>query len=138
MSTLQQITVTWFDHDRLYRLVERIRREGSELSGADTLEEELDRALIVEPKKVPATVVTMNSEFEVADLDTGQAMRLTLVFPGGAAPRTGRISVLAPLGLALLGAQVGQEIDWPMPGGKRRLRVEHIIFQPEAEGRFNL
>ena len=101
-------------------------------------EDELDRATIVDPRKVPPTVVTMNSEVEVALLDSGQSMRLKVVFPGEAAPKSGRISVLAPLALALLGARVGDEIEWTMPGGPRRLRVERIHFQPEAEGLFAL
>jgi regulator of nucleoside diphosphate kinase len=140
MNTSQDIVVTRFDHDRLSRLIDRLRRKGSgkSESDVDALEEELDSAVVVDPYKVPATVVTMNSEVVTTSLDTGQTVVLTVVFPAEADPRAGRVSVLAPLGLALLGARVGEEITWTVPGGPRRLRVDQIRFQPEAEGIFSL
>jgi regulator of nucleoside diphosphate kinase len=92
----------------------------------------------VDSRHVPADVVTMNSEAIVRDLSTGETETLRVVFPGSAAPRKGAISVLAPLGLALLGTRAGDEIDWEMPGGARRLRVESVTYQPEAAGRFDV
>ncbi len=80
----------------------------------------------------------MNSQATVRDLDTGEVQRIRVVFPGAAAPRTGAISVLAPVGLALLGTRAGDEISWEMPGGARRLRVEGILYQPESAGRYDL
>lgn len=142
MSIVSPIVVTQFDHDRLSRLVDRLRREGRSptATGADSLEDELERATIVDSRTVPPNVVTMNSEVEVASLDEvgGQTMRLRVVFPAEASPKAGRISVLAPLGLALLGARAGDEVEWTMPGGQRRLRIERVHFQPEAEGQFAL
>lgn len=140
MSTSSPLVVTQFDHHRLTRLLDRLRREGTSPSatGADLLEDELENAAVVDSRSVPPTVVTMNSEVEVSLLDSGQATRVTVTFPGEASPKEGRISVLAPLGLALLGARVGDEITWSMPGGPRSLRVERIHFQPEAHGLFNL
>jgi regulator of nucleoside diphosphate kinase len=139
MSTTQEIVITQFDHDRLSALLERLRRQ-QELwaDSAAALEEELERATIVAPTQVPADVVTMNSEVHVADLDSDEILRVSVVFPGAASPRTGKVSVLAPLGLALLGARVGEEITWAMPGGVRRLKILTILFQPEASGRFDL
>jgi regulator of nucleoside diphosphate kinase len=140
MSAMLDIVVTKNDHHRLSRLIERLRREGkaTEGSGADLLEEELDRAFVVDPYRVPATVVTMNSEVEATALETGQTFKVTIVFPAEASAKAGRVSVLAPLGLALLGSRVGEEITWTMPGGVRRLRVDNIRFQPEAAGLFGL
>lgn len=139
MSVSQEIVITQFDHDRLSALLDRLRREHEIWSGAAAaLEEELDRATIVPPAQVPADTVTMNSEVHVVDLDNDEEIRVRVVFPGAAAPRAGKISVLAPLGLALLGASVGDEISWGMPGGVRRLKVQKIVFQPEASGRFDL
>ncbi|HEY0706081.1 MAG TPA: GreA/GreB family elongation factor, partial [Polyangia bacterium] len=109
-TTTPDIVLTRFDHHRLSRLVERLRREGRAIDSADALEEELERAVVVDPYKVPATVVTMNSEVEAVSLDNGQPLRLTIVFPAEADARAGRVSVLAPLGLALLGARVGDTI----------------------------
>jgi regulator of nucleoside diphosphate kinase len=91
---------------------------------AAQLEQELLRAELREPAEVPADVVTMNSEVVCADESAGTERRLRLVYPRDADAASGRISVLAPVGAALLGLSVGQSIDWPLPGGRRtRLRV---------------
>jgi len=99
------------------------------------LEEELDRARIVTPSRVPANVVTMNSRVRMTDLDTGKEMTYTLVFPRDADFSQGKISVLAPIGTAILGYRAGDVIEWKVPGGKRKLRVEEILHQPEAADR---
>ena len=132
------IAVTQFDFDRLERLVDRLRTKDNLPTVAKALEDELDRAEIVAPHEVPADVVTMNSEATVRDLGTGEVEKLRVVFPGAAAPRKGAISVLAPLGLALLGTRAGDEVSWEVPGGLRRLRVESVTYQPEAAGRYDL
>jgi len=100
-----------------------------------TLEEELDRAHVVSPSQVPADVITMNSKVCVTDLDTGDALTYTLVFPRDADVAQGKISVLAPIGTAILGYRAGDVIVWKVPGGERRLRVEAILHQPEAAER---
>jgi len=132
------IAITQFDFDRLEKLVDRLRTRDNMPAVAKALEEELDRADIVDPREVGSDVVTMNSEATVRDLGTGEVETLRVVFPGAAAPSKGAISVLAPLGLALLGTRAGEEVTWDMPGGPRRLRVERITYQPEAAGRYEL
>ena len=96
------------------------------------LENELDRARIVAPEAIPADVITMNSRAELVDLDTGERMEFTLVFPIEANIAEGKISVLAPLGTAMLGYRVGDEFEWTVPYGLRRLKVTSVHFQPEA------
>ncbi|MEZ5566432.1 MAG: nucleoside diphosphate kinase regulator [Gammaproteobacteria bacterium] len=105
--------------------------------GIEALQEELDRATIVEPKDIPAGLVTMNSKVRFVDEATGATSELTLVYPDAAsAPNT--VSVLAPAGAALLGLTVDQSISWQVPGGRSlRLRILEITHQPEAEGEFN-
>jgi regulator of nucleoside diphosphate kinase len=132
------IAITQFDFDRLEKLAARLRERDGLPTLAAALEQELDRAQIVAPDQVPADVVTMNSRATVRDLETGDVESIRVVFPGAAAPRTGAISVLAPIGLALLGARAGDEVAWDRPGGTRRFRVENITYQPEANGRFDL
>lgn len=134
------VLLTRFDHDRLGQLLEYLRRQERPADDpvADALEEELQQATLVASAQVPATVVTMNSMVTAVDPENGRRNTITLVFPRDAQPGEGRVSVLAPLGLALLGARVGQEISWSTPRGTRRLRVERIDFQPEAAGRFDL
>jgi regulator of nucleoside diphosphate kinase len=90
------------------------------------LRAELDRALIVEPDAVPVGVITMDSTAMVMDLTTGMRRQITLVYPADASAELGRISVLAPLGTALLGFREGDEVEWRMPGGLRHLRIERV------------
>jgi regulator of nucleoside diphosphate kinase len=132
------IAITQFDFARLEKLVNRLRTKEDLPTVAKALEDELDRANVVDPREVPADVVTMNSRATVRDLVTGDVESVRLVFPGAAAPRKGAISVLAPLGLALLGTRAGDEVSWEVPGFARRLRVETVTYQPEAAGRFDL
>lgn len=108
------------------RLNERARSEIS------ALRSELDRAEIVAPEQVPSDVITMNSRAELVDLETHERMEFTLVFPAEANVDEGRISVLAPLGTAMLGYRVGNEFEWIVPSGRRRLKVAAVRFQPQA------
>ena len=96
------------------------------------LRSELERAEIVAPDEVPADVITMNSRAQLLDLDTNERMEFTLVFPNEADVEEGKISVLAPLGTAMLGYRVGNEFEWVVPYGRRRLKVIAVRFQPEA------
>jgi regulator of nucleoside diphosphate kinase len=133
------IIVTEFDHRRLEGLLELLRaRSTVDARYLRELEEELDRAEIVEPAAVPDDVVTMNSEVQLRDLDSGDRLQVTLVFPGTAEANQGRVSVLAPIGLALLGCREAEELSWPTPSRVRRMRVERVLFQPEAAGNFTL
>jgi regulator of nucleoside diphosphate kinase len=98
------------------------------------LDTELERARIVPLSEVPADVVVMNSEVEYEDETTHRRRRLRLVYPKDADSNAGRVSVLAPLGCALLGLRAKQAIDWDMPGGPRRLRVISVTrASPSAQ-----
>jgi regulator of nucleoside diphosphate kinase len=96
------------------------------------LENELRRARIVTPEEVPSDVITINTRAELLDLETGERMEFTLVLPADANINDGKISVLAPLGTAMLGYRVGDEFVWHVPHGLRRLKVIKLHFQPEA------
>ena len=91
-----------------------------------SLQEELARSVPVAPDEVPAGVVTMHSRVRVRDLESGVEQTYALVYPHEADLPSGRLSVLAPLGTALLGYHEGDEIEWAMPGGWRRLRIESV------------
>jgi regulator of nucleoside diphosphate kinase len=121
------------DHAELKRAIATIG-ELSERGRAElgALRGELDRAEIVAPEQVPPDVITMNSRAGLLDLDTNERMEFTLVFPVDANIDEGNISVLAPLGTAMLGYRVGDEFEWRVPYGFRRLRVTEVKFQPEG------
>jgi regulator of nucleoside diphosphate kinase len=135
MRTRPPIVLSRFDHERLERLLESQGKRG-ELA---ELREELDRAEIVEPEQIPPNVVTMNSVVRFCDAETRAENEVTLVFPAHADADRGRISILAPVGSALLGLSVGDSIDWPLPDGRsRRLRVVSVTYQPEAAGEYRV
>lgn len=90
------------------------------------LEAELDRATIVDPESLPPDVVAMDSTVTLVDIESGQREVFQLVVPSQADISQGRISVLAPLGTALLGYRVGDEVTWRMPRGVRRVRIEAV------------
>ncbi len=126
------IIITVPDHARLKDMIafgNFSPRERAELHG---LEEELKRAKVVAPEDVPHDVITMNSRAELLDLDTGERMDFTVVFPDEADFETGRISVLAPVGTGMLGYRVGDSFERRAPHGVRRLKVMAVTYQPEA------
>lgn len=135
-ATLPEITITETDHERLTALLES-RASGDPV--VSLLRRELDRAEVVESLDVPNDCVTMNSTVLLEDPDTREQYRLMLVYPHAADFDAGRISIVAPMGAALLGLKKGQEIDWPVPNGRvRTIRVVSIDWQPEAEGSYTL
>jgi regulator of nucleoside diphosphate kinase len=130
MAHLPRIYLTQNDLDRLLQLVEA--QPGKQF---EKLEGELLRAKVVHRDKLPKDVVTMNSRVIFENETTGERREITLVYPGNADIDAGRISVLVPVGTALLGLRVGQSIDWELPGGKKqRYRIVEVPFQPEAAG----
>lgn len=134
------IYITGLDRQRLEKLIELAgerSRRANHLYLA-RLEEELERAETVAPEEVPSDVITMRSRVRLRDLDTGEGMVYTLVFPTEANLDEGKISVLAPVGTAMLGYRVGSLIEWEVPSGRRRLKVEELLYQPEAAGDYNL
>lgn len=130
------ITMSSLDWIRLDRLLNS-EPHHRQLS-LDALRHELDRASVIEPVEIPPDVVTMNSTVKFVDEAAGTNFELTLVYPD-AAGAPGTVSVLAPVGSALLGLSVGQSIDWQLPDGRMaNLRVIEIIRQPEAIGLYHL
>jgi regulator of nucleoside diphosphate kinase len=101
---------------------------------AETLEQVLDLAEAVAASNIPSDVITMNSQVRIRDLATGKALVYTLVFPQDADISQGRVSILAPIGTGLLGYRVGDIVEWKVPAGTRRLKVESVLYQPEASG----
>ena len=137
-TTRNELLVTEADFDRLKHLSESPRYRVTHAMLIPTLREGLERCRVVEPESVPKGVVTMHSKVKVRDLQAGESETYTLVFPDDADINEGRLSVLAPLGTALLGARVGDVVEFAAPAGTRRLKVEKILYQPEAAGDFHL
>jgi regulator of nucleoside diphosphate kinase len=132
------IYVTSQDKQRLEDLLMEVEASDPRKHGdLKALTEELHRAVIVDPKDVPSDVITMNSHAEMRDLESGETVAFTLVFPSEANIDDEKISVLAPIGAGMLGYRVGDEFTWNVPGGLRRMKVMKVDYQPEAAGDFD-
>jgi regulator of nucleoside diphosphate kinase len=125
--TKRSVYMTEYDLRRLQPLVEAARRyERADFESLDLLQQELDRAILCALGELPADVVSVNSQVLVTDLESGKKAEYTIVFPRDANYEDKRISVLAPIGTALLGYRTGAEVEWPTPGGLRRFRIERV------------
>lgn len=135
MNTAPSLTLTRLDVQRLERLIDSLDESAP---GVKALQAELDRAeKVVGHDEVPPGVVTMNSRVHCREESSGKDYHLTLVYPQDAGGE-GKVSILAPIGCALLGLSVGEQIDWPAPGGKTlKLTLIEVEYQPEAAGEYH-
>jgi regulator of nucleoside diphosphate kinase len=133
------IFITEYDAKRLLDIInDPSKLQHREPDCLKSLEKELSRAQIVASKEIPPDVVTMNSSVCVIDMETGEEESYTLVFPDDADVIEGRISILAPIGTAMLGYKAGDSFEWDVPGGKRHLKIKEIVYQPESSGDYHL
>lgn len=123
MDIHEKIIVTKTDFQKLTSLI-----QDADSAAADLLDEELGRASVVSDDEIPGDVVSMNSKVRFQDLDTGTESVVTLVYPNEANIEENKVSVLAPVGSALIGLRVGQTIQWPVPNGKeKKLKVIAVL-----------
>ena len=140
MLTQENILLTRKDYSRLKQLCADLSRqtEGAG-AGLETLQEILDFARVVHSDEVPANVVTMNSRVLFEDLRSGEKGTVTIAYPADADVSTRRISILSPVGAALIGEAKGAEVELPVPHGQtRRIRIVDVLYQPEADGDLEL
>ncbi len=138
VMSAKQIVITEADFDRLNGLLDSSRYRSTHAASLMTLKDELERGTVVAVGDVHRGVVTMHSRVRVRDLNADESETYTLVYPDEADINEGKLSVLAPLGIALLGTKVAQVVKFDAPAGARRLKVEKILYQPEAAGDFHL
>ncbi|HEX6178389.1 MAG TPA: GreA/GreB family elongation factor [Thermoanaerobaculia bacterium] len=134
----RELYITRFDKTRLMELLRALDAAERSRLEIEELGRELTRGTEVESTEVAGDVVTMNSTMRVTDLDSGMTHVYTIVFPADADPEKGRVSILSPLGTALLGFRTGDVVTSETWGGARRLRIDELIYQPEAAGDFHL
>jgi regulator of nucleoside diphosphate kinase len=134
------IYITEMDLDRLRKLISAMSTSDTDKTQEylETLENGLDQAEIVKLQSIPEDVITMRPKARLLDIDSGKEVVYSLVFPNEADLEKGKISVLAPIGTAMIGYKVGDIIEWEVPAGLRRLRVEEVLYQPEAAGDYHL
>jgi regulator of nucleoside diphosphate kinase len=136
MSTRPNIILSTTDAERLERLLDSV--DEADFPGKADLESELSRAIVVDAKDIPPKVVTMRSTVRFRIESSSEERCLTLVYPSDVDESGRTISILAPVGSALLGLSEGDEIDWPKPGGGTlRVRIEEVTYQPERAGEYH-
>lgn len=127
------IYLTEKDYQRLHNLVQA-QRLTSGTQAVEALSRELRRAKVVASEDIPADVITMNTLVRLREVKSSSEINITIVFPKDADLSNWKISVLAPIGTAVLGCKVGDEVEWTTPQGTVAYKVEEILFQPEAAG----
>ena len=135
MANRRQIIITKEDHERLENLfASEFAAAFSDKPYLQSLRGELDIAKIVSPESVPSNIVTMNSTVRLRQIRSKEVETFTLVYPGDADIAKGKLSVLAPIGTAILGYRVGDRFEWQVPSGMIRFKIEELVFQPERDG----
>jgi regulator of nucleoside diphosphate kinase len=136
--TVQTVFLTDNDRRRLGTVLSDVHALAEPRSRLQALEMDLEFAEVLSAEEIPADVVTMNSTVEIRDFESGDTETYTLVYPQDADVIANRISILAPVGQALLGKRVGDEVQVTTPSGQRTIRIEAIHFQPERAGAYHL
>ncbi len=136
MTNLPDIIISSLDLERLEALLGSV--SVNDVLRKLSLEEELERATVVDSRHIPENVVSMNSTVQLSISSSEAPFHLTLVYPKDVKEDGSTLSILSPIGTALLGMKQGDEIYWPNPGGKNiKVRVENILYQPERAGDYH-
>jgi regulator of nucleoside diphosphate kinase len=134
-----EIKITELDYVRICNLINTVKdKKTVELKNLDALGTEIKRAERVDSKKISPEFVTMNSMIEMTDLDTNKLMIIKLVYPNDADFKKGYVSVLSPLGSALLGYKAGDTLSFEVPKGRKKIKINKILYQPEANGEYTI
>lgn len=132
-----KIEITESNYVHLCGLVNTLKNsKTAEFKNLNFLGSEIKRAMRVEPQRIAPDCVTMNSRIEISDMDNGRLMTVTLVYPRDADFKKGNISVLSPLGAALLGYRVGSIISFDVPNGIKKMQIVRVLYQPESNGEY--
>ncbi|MDD5457836.1 MAG: nucleoside diphosphate kinase regulator [Phycisphaerae bacterium] len=135
MGNKKTLFITKYDYERLTEMLKSLEKDNSkDQNYIEKLKNEIEKAKMVSSDKVPRDIVTMNSRFMIEDLKTHEELSYQIVFPSDIDLDAGKISVLSPIGTALLGYKVGDIIEWQVPKGKRKFKVKKMLYQPEFEG----
>ncbi len=129
------IIINSLDNTRIRERIVQLRRSGAPVPAeVSALLKELEKAELVEPQEIPPGVVTMHSKVLLRYLDSDRTMELELVYPEEADVKQKKISIFSPIATALLGFKEGDQVEWPIPSGMAKLKIEKVLHQPEAAG----
>lgn len=135
MEKIKEISVTKVDYSRLNALIlQKLDDNSNSLRELNHLNIEIKRAQKVDSKKISPDIITMDSQVQLTFLNNNQSKVVRLVYPEKASFKAGQISVLSPLGCALLGYRTGDIVSFSTPGGIQTVRIDDVLFQPESHG----
>ena len=136
---MAQIIINTLDNSRIRERIVQLRRSGAPVPAeVAALLKELEKAQLMEPKDIPAGVVTMHSRVMLRYLDSDRTMELELVYPEEADVKQKKISIFSPIATALIGFKEGDQVEWQIPSGMAKLKIEKVLHQPEAAGLFEV
>ena len=136
---MTKLILSKLDYLRIQKCIDEAKQLKSITSSeSESLMKELDSAKILEPEKIPSNVVTMNSIVKISFLNSNKQIQFQIVYPRQANVREQKISIFSPIATALIGYKVGDEVEWIVPAGLTKIRIDEIIYQPEAAGDYNL
>ena len=137
--TMKRIVMSKLDYARILKCIQDGKdKKTINSTEAENLLNELHAAKVVEPCEIPVDIVTMNSIVKIRFLKTNKELKFQIVYPDQANIKENKISIFSPVATALIGYKVSDEIEWVVPSGMTRIRIEEIIYQPEAEGNYDL
>lgn len=132
-----KIVVNRLDYSRIKKCIYDAKQFNSiNAAEAENLSREIDSAEIVEPEAIPSNVVTMNSIVKLSFLNDNKHVQFQIVYPNNANMKEKKISIFSPIATALIGYKVADEIEWIVPSGLTKIRIDEIVYQPEAAGDF--
>jgi len=138
-TTMNRITLSILDYKRIYKSINKAEESKSiSEQEAQSLAKELEQAKIIMPEEMPDDIVTMNSVVKITFLKTEKQVKVKIVYPSEANLKENLISIFSPVAAALIGYKMGDTIDWIVPSGPTQIRIDEIIYQPEAAGDFDL
>jgi regulator of nucleoside diphosphate kinase len=139
LKAMSNIIVNKLDYLRIQKRINEARQKKTiEKSEAEKLLNELNTAVLMEPQEIPDDVVTMNSVVSISFSESGRNQEFKIVYPDEANFKEKKVSIFSPIATALLGFRVGDLIEWMLPGGLTEIRIDRIIYQPEAAGDYTL
>ncbi len=136
---MRKIIISKLDYLRIQKCIKNAKTSGSiSEKEADSLLKELELAKVVEPQEIPPDVVTMNSIVKISFLNNNKQIQFQLVYPDQADYKEKKISIFSPIATALIGYKKGDELEWIVPAGMTKIKIDDIIYQPEASGNYEL
>jgi len=136
---MKKLIINRLDAERIRQNISKFKSgKPYSVSDIERLVDELNRATVMAPEEIPSDIITMHSVVKVKYVNNDKSVTIQLVYPEEASVKENKVSIFAPIATALLGYKKGDIINWRIPGGKVKIKVEDILYQPEAVGEFQL